>query len=282
MYSLFTTTGRTHPADLTERDVLDWCRGQGKIANNSARSRVSYARTFLRWCRRNDLATLDLEEELGYLRKSFPATYGKVQAANPARRLDHEQAFGALIDACKDGTWMGSRDQLIMRLGLLGIRADEMRRLTFGSLHPDGALCIQGKGHRVRTLRPGPTLLDLLARWQRQYERQIGRPVTAADPILCTGMAGWKGRDGAIYWGRQIATTDSIRWALRRRSAAAELGHVAPHDLRRTAAELLRRAGVPIRDVQKVLGHASIDTTERCYFSQDDTDAQVNAGQMLD
>ena len=35
-----------------------------------------------------------------------------------------------------------------------------------------------------------------------------------------------------------------------------------PHDLRRTCAELGRRAGVPISQISKLLGHASIETTQ--------------------
>ena len=35
-----------------------------------------------------------------------------------------------------------------------------------------------------------------------------------------------------------------------------------PHDLRRTYAELGRRAGVSISQISKLLGHASIETTQ--------------------
>ncbi|MFI6215920.1 tyrosine-type recombinase/integrase [Nocardia brasiliensis] len=41
------------------------------------------------------------------------------------------------------------------------------------------------------------------------------------------------------------------------------LGKVRPHDLRHTYAGRLVRAGVPLQQVQKLLGHASIRTTQR-------------------
>ena len=42
------------------------------------------------------------------------------------------------------------------------------------------------------------------------------------------------------------------------------LGKLAPHDLRRTCAKLCRKAGGDLEQIQQLLlGHASIQTTER-------------------
>ena len=38
---------------------------------------------------------------------------------------------------------------------------------------------------------------------------------------------------------------------------------IAPHDLRRTFAKLAHKAGAPIEQIQRSLGHATIATTER-------------------
>ena len=38
--------------------------------------------------------------------------------------------------------------------------------------------------------------------------------------------------------------------------------NIAPHDLRRTGAKLAHKAGEPIEQIQLVLGHSSIKTTE--------------------
>jgi integrase len=43
----------------------------------------------------------------------------------------------------------------------------------------------------------------------------------------------------------------------------AGLPSVRPHDLRRTCAKLARAGGAPIEQIQHVLGHASVQTTER-------------------
>jgi hypothetical protein len=44
---------------------------------------------------------------------------------------------------------------------------------------------------------------------------------------------------------------------------ATSLGKLAPHDLRRTCAKLCRKAGGELEQIQLLLGHASVQTTER-------------------
>jgi integrase len=150
--------------------VLSWCRGGGReLANNSVRNRVGLARTFLRWCDRRGIGPeLDLEEEFAVIRRAFPATYGKVQDRHPARYLDQHQVE-SLLAACVDGTWQGSRDQVAIRLGLLGIRVAELCRLTWSNLLPDGTVAWIGKGRRPRQVRIGPVFESRLERWERAY-----------------------------------------------------------------------------------------------------------------
>jgi integrase len=49
------------------------------------------------------------------------------------------------------------------------------------------------------------------------------------------------------------------------RKYAAEIGipNLAPHDARRTCAKLCRAAGRELEQIQMLLGHASVQTTER-------------------
>ena len=82
----------------------------------------------------------------------------------------------------------------------------------------------------------------------------------------------------------------SAQRILIRRAATARLGHVAPHDLRRTAAHILHTDKTSdgghrydLYDIQQVLDHADPATTQRSYLDQSDTaQVKLRAGKTLD
>ena len=61
-----------------------------------------------------------------------PRLYGKVQGTYPARWLTHEQAYDQLAPPCDDSD-VGLRDELLLRLGLAGMRAAEIIDLQLGT-----------------------------------------------------------------------------------------------------------------------------------------------------
>ena len=63
-------------------------------------------------------------------------------------------------------------------------------------------------------------------------------------------------------WGNGI--TAKVLWDVVRHAAAeADIAKLAPHDLRRTCARLCHLAGGELDQIQFLLGHVSIQTTER-------------------
>jgi integrase/recombinase XerD len=92
-------------------------------------------------------------------------------------------------------------------------------------------------------------------------------------------------REGALFravrkggtLGPDQALSDDAVYTLVRRSGAA-IGHpdLAPHDLRRTCAKLCRKAGGELEQIQMLLGHASIQTTERYLGTEQDLVNAVN------
>ena len=68
-------------------------------------------------------------------------------------------------------------------------------------------------------------------------------------------------RVGTI-WGQGI--TEKVIWHIVRRYAkAAGIDALAPHDCRRTCARLCHSAGGELEQIQFLLGHMSVETTER-------------------
>ncbi len=62
---------------------------------------------------------------------------------------------------------------------------------------------------------------------------------------------------------------------------AAGLGGIAPHDCRRTCAKLCRAAGGELEQIQFMLGHASVQTTERYLGTKQDLVHARNDGIKL-
>ena len=60
-----------------------------------------------------------------------------------------------------------------------------------------------------------------------------------------------------------MLTREAIRQILSRRTLAAGLAAISPHDLRRTYADNLPDAGADLPAVQQFMGHASPSTTSR-------------------
>lgn len=266
--------------------ATSWHGAPPPMATTPVRQRMSTARTFLGWCLRRGLIDTDPSTELDPLKKQYPKVYGKVQADNPARWLTDDEAH-ALVAACHDGTWIGSRDSLAIRLGLAGVRCTEAISMTWGNLTPDGRLVWIGKGRRQRTVTPGPTFTECLVRWRRQYERKIGRPVAPTDPILCPEVMGARrqGGPGRINFGHPMKQRAFFQ-IVQKRSRAAGLGHVAPYDLRRTAAGILHNTKsadgghiYDLLDIQKVLDHADPATTQRSYLTPMGHDVKKQAAQ---
>ena len=65
----------------------------------------------------------------------------------------------------------------------------------------------------------------------------------------------------------QLGTTkmadESVKLLLTKYALPHNLGGFRPHDARRTCARLCRAANASLEDIQEMLGHASIQTTER-------------------
>ena len=136
---------------------------------------------------------------------------------------------------------------------------------------------LRGKGGRVRRISFPEWVRLAIVDWlaatqivQVAVFRRISRHGVKARIDLWTSAAGIT--DGRIFRPvtrggvvKESAISDEkVVWRLVVRYAReTELGKLAPHDLRRTCAKLCRKAGGDLEQIQLLLGHASVQTTER-------------------
>ena len=139
-------------------------------------------------------------------------------------------------------------------------RRSEVAALTLAHIQQrDGRWCIVdlvGKHGRVRTA-PMPTWVKVaIDAWTCPAGLGAGhvfRPVNRAGCIT----------------GDRLG--EKVVWQmLRQYATAAGVPGIAPHDCRRTCAKLCRAAGGELEQIQMLLGHASVQTTERYLGTRQD------------
>lgn len=115
---------------------------------------------------------------------------------------------------------------------------------------------------RVENLEPGATSL-----WVRRGKREKDRLVQVPKP-LAKDLAAWaRGKDPKTHvvgGGKEAYSPDSIQSSLKEAARGAGImKNVHPHTLRHTYATLLYDSGVDIRTIADLMGHESLETTQR-------------------
>ncbi len=129
-----------------------------------------------------------------------------------------------------------------------GMRVNEVVGLNCTDIDlPSRSIRLLGKGRRERQVfLPNDRIADLTQAYLR-----VRASIAGEHSKLLFNLRG------------DPMTTSAVRLRLSKASRAARLRtHVTPHMLRHTAATQLIEAGVDIRYIQRLLGHASLTTTE--------------------
>ncbi len=223
--------------------------------------------------RAREVSRSSLRSELTRLRSLFRAllaagvlqrdpTEGLV-VERPAPRAQvvlGEAAVARLLEVCTASVGVqrpevrarALRDREVLELlYALGLRQAELREACLVDLDLGGqTLRVRSaKRGRVRTLPIPERCVVWLERWLRE-----GRPV------LARARGEDHGRLIVSDRGRPLSTCDGV-WRIVRRAARRAGVVAAPHMLRRSVATHLVRAGVSVKAVQALLGHASLSTT---------------------
>jgi site-specific recombinase XerD len=177
-----------------------------------------------------------------------------------------------LLNAPDTMTPKGLRDRAILAVLLgCGLRRSEVASLTMGHVQQrDGRWCIVdllGKHGRIRTV-PMPTWVKVaIDAWTSVASVTDGHVFRAVNRV------------GQV---QSVVLSEKVVWQLLQGyTAAAGVPGIAPHDLRRTCAKLCRAAGGELEQIQLLLGHASVQTTERYLGTRQDLVHAPNDGIKL-
>jgi len=179
-----------------------------------------------------------------------------------------EKEAGRLLGVPDVKTTIGLRDRAILALLVVcALRRDELVRLEMNHLQLRDErwvlLDFLGKGRRRRTVAIPHWVKRILDAW-----------LTAS--AITEGPLFRIVRKGGKIGPAQPLSEDALYTLVRKCGAAIGHPDLAPHDLRRTCAKLCRKAGGELEQIQFLLGHASIQTTERYLGSQQDLIQAVN------
>jgi integrase len=152
------------------------------------------------------------------------------------------------------GSLKDKRDHAILSLLLgCGLRRAELTGLRMSDFQRRdehwAIVNLFGKGGHIRTVPVPEWVKAVLDDWLQASEIKEGaifRRVSGSGKV----------------WGAKVS--EKLVWCIvRKRAGLAGIEKLAPHDLRRTCARLCHAAGGELEQIQFLLGHRSVETTER-------------------
>ena len=146
---------------------------------------------------------------------------------------------------------LGRRDRAILELLYAsGLRVSELITLERSCLRlDDGLVQVSSKGARDRLVPIGRPAITHVESYLREVRPLLVRP-HSGDPVFLNFQGG--GLSRMSIW--KIIQAAAERAGLEK--------HISPHTLRHSFATHLLEGGANLRDVQELLGHADISTTQ--------------------
>lgn len=207
------------------------------------------------------------------------AAYGESAGENTGARWLSPDEVKLLIRTARNNrnAPKGARDvSLIWLMVTLGLRRDEVAKLKWENLSRRGAkwvMRIHGKRNKWRAVDVPAETIVALQPWARVISDGMNVLPTGflLRRVFRSGKISHQGITGNAVW--RIVTDV---W-----KQTNMVGDLAPHDLRRTAAAIALEAGATDREIQRMLGHSSIETTHRYLAPMKENTATYRIAEMI-
>lgn len=202
--------------------------------------KLSALRSCFRFLRREGLLLADPTASL-----PLPRQEGRMP-----RTLTVDEAF-RLMDAARGEGALQRRDRAMWEvLYSTGIRIGELVSLDLSHVDLEGgSLRVMGKGRKERYVPLGSHAREALAHYLKV--RPKASLLEGGEPLFLNARGG-------------RLTSRGARGLLHRQLSLMGLsGRASPHSLRHSAATHLLEAGADLRDIQELLGHRSLRTTQK-------------------
>ncbi len=258
--SVSDSTASVYKRDL--KSFIEWCDNQ-KLTAPSEVSRRNL-RYYLAWLQENNYSRRTISRKASSLRRYFKwAQHKSLTDSNPTVNLQtkggksklprvlKKQELQVLLDnprpaTLNDGIRKFRDDAILELLYGSGLRVSELCNLKFNQIDSKKQLLrIEGKGRKERLVPLSRKSIQCLELWLKN-----GRPE----------MIGTEANHDFVFVNmrcKQITPRD-VRRLLDRRSSVP----VNPHALRHTFATHLLDGGADLREVQELLGHSDLSSTQ--------------------
>ena len=175
-----------------------------------------------------------------------------------AKRALATDEVKTMFDLAKmDNSIIGIRDLLVLELlATTGMRRAEVCEIKIGDIQlTQGVYTINivGKGNKERIIVASNEVMGII----NKYMNMRGITMKDKDEYLLVSHANRKSGSGKV-------STNMIYRIVKHYAELADIDPdtISPHTLRHTFATQCIGMGTPIQDVQQLMGHASINTTE--------------------
>lgn len=260
LWSDFASKRGLHPLDLSFAHIRDFVN-ESSASKSTRQNRLSHIRKLLKV-----LAVLDSRYEKHYAQAVALLKVTRTDS-DSSRKGHSKRALSAVelqfvLDAWRaDSSAVGIRNNAMIRLLVFtGLRRSEVASLQWTDIDFEQATIEvrHGKGDKSRTVAivdpTDATLQALLTLKQAQGMAITGTPYQT---IFCRMTRG----KSSTFAADEPTHDDTVLQVVKRTAFRAGIGHISPHDLRRTHITTGLTHGATVADMQAQAGHSNPATT---------------------